>query len=92
MHAFLADIGLAIVVASILGILAYRAGQPLIVAYLLAGIIIGPEIGPQLVKDPEHIDLISEIGLILLLFIIGLEINPNMILRSGKLRDCLVVV
>ena len=85
MHAFLADIGLAIVVASILGILAYRAGQPLIVAYLLAGIIIGPEIGPQLVKDPEHIDLISEIGLILLLFIIGLEINPNMILRSGKL-------
>ncbi|MEQ8352246.1 MAG: cation:proton antiporter [Leptospiraceae bacterium] len=85
MHAFLADIGLAIVVASILGILAYRAGQPLIVAYLLAGIIIGPEIGPQLVKDPENIDLISEIGLILLLFIIGLEINPNMILRSGKL-------
>ncbi|HBS05436.1 MAG TPA: hypothetical protein DEA96_10750 [Leptospiraceae bacterium] len=85
MHAFLADIGLAIVVASIIGILAYRAGQPLIVAYLLAGIIIGPEIGPQLVKDPEHIDLISEIGLILLLFIIGLEINPNMILRSGKL-------
>lgn len=85
MHAFLADIGLAIVVASILGIIAYRAGQPLIVAYLLAGIIIGPEIGPQLVKDPDHIDLISEIGLILLLFIIGLEINPNTILRSGKL-------
>ena len=54
------------------------------IAYLLAGVLIGPMIGPTLITDPETIDTISELGLILLLFIIGLEMNPSSLLQSGR--------
>ena len=84
MHGFLEDIGISIIVATIVGIIAHRIKQPIILGYLLAGVIIGPEIGPQLVTDPANIEIISEIGLILLLFIIGLEMNPQKVLSSGK--------
>lgn len=80
MEHFLTDIGIAVITATTAGYLAYRLGQPIILAYFLAGVIIGPEIGPPLIVDHENIDIISEIGLILLLFIIGLEIKPDKIL------------
>ena len=84
MHGFLGDIGIAIIVATVVGIIAYRTRQPLVVSYLIAGIIIGPEIGPTLIKDPANIELITEFGLILLLFIIGLEIDMKGLFRMGK--------
>jgi Kef-type K+ transport system membrane component KefB len=51
---------------------------------LVAGVVIGPEIGFAWVKDKEIIELISEIGLILLLFIIGLEIDLKKLLSAGR--------
>ncbi len=84
MHGLIEDIGLSIIVATVVGIITHRLRQPIIVGYLLAGIIIGPQIGPQLVHDPEHIEIISEIGLILLLFIIGLEMNPQHLIAGGR--------
>jgi CPA2 family monovalent cation:H+ antiporter-2 len=59
MHGLIEDIGLSIIVATIIGVITHRLKQPIIVGYLLAGIIIGPQIGPQLVHDPEHINIIS---------------------------------
>ena len=56
----------------------------MILAYLLAGVVIGPEIGFAWIKDEETIELISEIGLILLLFIIGLEIDLKKLLGAGR--------
>jgi Kef-type K+ transport system membrane component KefB len=56
----------------------------LILAYLLAGVVIGPEIGFAWIKDEETIQLISEIGLILLLFLIGLEIDLKKLLGAGR--------
>ena len=84
MHGFLEDIGIAIIVATVVGIIAQRLKQPIILAYLAAGVIIGPEIGPKLINDPANVEIISEIGLILLLFIIGLEMNLQLLLASGK--------
>lgn len=84
MHDFLTDIAIAIVASGILGLLAHRTRQPLVVAYLLAGVVIGPAIGPALVHSTETIDTISELGLILLLFTIGLEINLRSLRDSGK--------
>lgn len=84
MHGLLEDIGLAVIAATVLGILAHRFRQPIILAYLAAGIVIGPYIGPQLVADPQHVEIISEIGLVLLLFIIGLEMNPQHLVRGGR--------
>jgi glutathione-regulated potassium-efflux system protein KefB len=50
----------------------------------VAGAVIGPEIGLRLVSEPANIAVISEIGLILLLFIIGLELNPNRLVSAGN--------
>ena len=76
MHGLLHDLGITLLIATAVGYIVERAKQPAIVAYLIAGIIIGPEIGPQLVTNIENIEIISEIGLILLLFIVGLEMQP----------------
>ncbi|MBI3395802.1 MAG: cation:proton antiporter, partial [Spirochaetia bacterium] len=84
MHGLIEDIGLAIIAAAVVSVLAHRFRQPIILAYLAAGVIIGPLIGPQIVHDPEHIDIISEIGLVFLLFIIGLEMNPQHLLAGGR--------
>ena len=84
MHDFLTDIAIAIVASGVLGLVAHRTRQPLVVAYLLAGVVIGPAIGPALVHSTETIDTISELGLVLLLFTIGLEINPRSLRDSGK--------
>ena len=84
MHNILPEIGTAILAATVLGFLFQLCRQPVILGYLVAGALIGPEIGLKLVSNPANIEVISEIGLILLLFIIGLELNPASLLSSGK--------
>ena len=80
----LSNIGLAIVAATGFALLARAARQPLLLAYLAAGIVLGPKIGFGLIQDEANITLISEIGLILLLFIIGLEIDLKKLLSAGR--------
>ncbi|MDH5680984.1 MAG: cation:proton antiporter, partial [Spirochaetota bacterium] len=66
--------------------LAYIANllkQPLLLAYIAAGYLIGPE-GFKLIASEKDIKVISEIGLILLLFMIGLEIDIKKLKESGK--------
>jgi len=79
----LSDIGTAIVAATAVALLARALRQPLILGYLLAGVAVGP-VGLGLVEDRASINLISEIGLILLLFIIGLEMDLQKLLGSGR--------
>lgn len=83
-HSLLANIGLVFIIATVFAFIAKVFRQPLILAYLVAGVVIGPEIGFAWVKDKETIELISEIGLILLLFIIGLEIDLKKLLSAGR--------
>ncbi len=80
----LALIGVAIIAATVFALLARALRQPLILAYLLAGVAIGPQMGLGLVHDQETIALISEIGLILLLFIIGLEMDLQKLIGAGR--------
>ena len=84
MHHLLDDIGVAVIAATLLGLIAHWLRQPIILGYLLAGAIIGPHIGFGLITDAHNIETISEIGLVLLLFIIGLEMNVKELLASGK--------
>lgn len=84
MHHLIEDIGVVVIMATVIGIITHRLKQPIILGYLIAGIIVGPEIGRQLIAEPENIEVISELGLILLLFIIGLELNLKSIINSGK--------
>ncbi len=83
-HNILQDIGICIVFATILAHIAKVIKQPLILGYILAGVILGKEMGYSLVTDEASIEVISEIGLILLLFIIGLEINLPELAKMGR--------
>jgi Kef-type K+ transport system membrane component KefB len=83
MHELVGDITLCILSAWVLGLLAHFSRQPLILAYLIAGFFIGP-FGMGLVKSQESISIISELGLIFMLFMIGLEIDLKKIVRAGK--------
>jgi Kef-type K+ transport system membrane component KefB len=83
MHELIGDITLSILFAWVLGLLAHFSRQPLILAYLIAGFLIGP-FGTGLVKSEESISVISELGLIFMLFMIGLEIDLKKIVRAGK--------
>jgi Kef-type K+ transport system membrane component KefB len=83
-HSLLSNVGLVFVIATAFAFIAKFLKQPLILAYLVAGVVIGPEIGFGWVQDEETIELISEIGLILLLFIVGLEIDLTKLLSAGR--------
>jgi Kef-type K+ transport system membrane component KefB len=82
MHELIGDITLCILFAWVLGLLAHFFRQPLILAYLIAGFFIGP-FGAGWVKSQESISIISELGLIFMLFMIGLEIDLKKIVRAG---------
>ncbi|MBT8059470.1 MAG: cation:proton antiporter [Gammaproteobacteria bacterium] len=77
------DIGISLLAAGLLGVLFTKLKIPTIAAPLVAGVLIGP-IGLGQVTDPENIDTIAQLGFILLLFLIGLEIDFKKILGSGK--------
>ena len=77
------DIGFCIVLAGVLAIIFTRLHIPEVAAFLVAGIIVGP-IGARLVTDPANIETISELGLILLLFMIGLELDFRKLMTSGR--------
>lgn len=83
MHELIRDITLSILFAWGLGLLAHFTRQPLILAYLIAGFIIGP-FGMAWVESQDSITVISELGLIFMLFMIGLEIDLKKIVRAGK--------
>lgn len=84
MHDLLNGIAISVVAATVAGILCHFLGQPIILGYVLAGVIVGGNFGLSLVHDPHTVEIISEIGLILLLYIIGLEINLKQLLSSGR--------
>src|SRR5712675_2766136 len=83
MHELIRDITLSILFAWVLGLLAHFFRQPLILAYLIAGFFIGP-FGMGWIKSQESISIIAELGLIFMLFMIGLEIDLKKIVRAGN--------
>jgi Kef-type K+ transport system membrane component KefB/Trk K+ transport system NAD-binding subunit len=83
MHSYLPqDIGLCIVVATALAYLARWARQPLLLAYIAAGVLIGP-VGFGFISDAASIQALAEIGLVFLLFIVALEIDVRKLAESG---------
>jgi Kef-type K+ transport system membrane component KefB len=77
------DISLCIIVAWLLALLARLLRQPLIIAYLGAGLLAGPA-GLGWIHDRQSIAIIAELGLIFLLFMIGLEIDLKKVLGAGR--------
>ncbi|MBF0121047.1 MAG: cation:proton antiporter [Desulfobacterales bacterium] len=69
------DIAIIVVAALIGGLAAQKLKQPLIIGYILAGVIVGPYTGGVTVTDIHNIELLAEIGVALLLFALGLEFS-----------------
>jgi monovalent cation:H+ antiporter-2, CPA2 family len=69
------DIALILVAALLGGAVAQRLGLPLILGYILAGVLVGPNTGGPTVGEVHDIELLAEIGVALLLFTIGLHFS-----------------
>ena len=82
-HGLVTDIAICIIAAWVVAVISKVARQPLLLAYLVAGFAVGPH-GFQWVTNPDSIQTISEIGLSLLLFMIGLEIDLKRMLSAGR--------
>lgn len=81
---FIRDVGISIVSASSAGFIFNHFKLPLILAYILAGIILGPHIGFGIITSNESINILAEIGLIFLMYILGMEIDLQKLLKAGK--------
>lgn len=77
------DFFILIATATILGFIAHKTKQPNIIAYIFTGLILGP-VGLEAIKMTHFTELISELGLVFLLFLIGLEINLDKIKKIIK--------
>jgi Kef-type K+ transport system membrane component KefB/voltage-gated potassium channel Kch len=83
MYELIHDLALSIIMAWLLGVAANFIRQPLILAYLVAGFLLGPS-GLRWVQSEQSIHTIAELGLIFMLFMIGLEIDLKKIVRAGN--------
>jgi len=78
-----AGLSLIIVVGAAVALLMRLIGQPLIIGHILTGIIVGPAVF-HIAKSPDTLALFSDLGIALLLFIIGLGLNPRVIKEVGR--------
>ncbi len=72
---FLADLALVLVGAGIAGVLFRRLGQPAVLGYLLAGVVVGPYLPVPLFADPHRVEALAEFGVVLVMLSIGLEFS-----------------
>lgn len=91
---FLAAVVIVLAAAKSAGYISTRFGQPAVLGELLAGIILGPTVLNMLGSWPffaasdvlaESLNLFAEIGVLLLMFLAGLELDLGELLRSGRL-------
>ena len=80
----LQDLAVVMIVAGLVTILFHRFKQPVVLGYIIAGVIIGPHTPPfPLIKDQSTIDTFSELGVILLMFSLGLEFSLRKLKQVG---------
>jgi len=83
-HVFLENIAIVLCVAAVTTVVFQRLRQPVVFGYLLAGMIVGPHIPIPLVVDEETIRTLSELGVILVLFSLGLEFSLRTLVRVAS--------
>jgi Kef-type K+ transport system membrane component KefB/voltage-gated potassium channel Kch len=83
MDTVFSGLSLIIVIGAAVAFIMRLIGQPLIIGHIITGIIVGPAV-LHLIKSPDALALFSDLGIALLLFIIGLGLNPQIIREVGK--------
>src|SRR3954463_2852552 len=86
MHAitFLEDLAVVMIVAGLVTIIFHKFKQSVVLGYILAGVIIGPHTPPfALIRDEHTIRILSELGVVFLLFALGLEFSLRKLAAVG---------
>ena len=79
---FIRNLGIMIIAAAIFAMIARRLRVPTIVGYLISGVVLGPL--THIIGNAESVSIISEVGIVLLLFLVGLELDIAKIRNLGK--------
>ena len=77
------DVGVVLTVAATMGFAARKVGLPSVIGYLLTGLLVSP-FTPGFVADSNQLSLLADIGVVLLLFEVGIEIDLRRISREQK--------
>lgn len=77
------ELSLLLTVTAIITLAVRKLRQPLVVGYILSGIIAGPYV-LNIVSSQHELELFSKVGIVFLLFIVGLYLNPKIIQEVGK--------
>jgi len=81
---FIKDLAVVMLVAGLVGWACHRAGLSVVVGYLLAGVVIGPHTPPfSLVTDISRIETLASVGLVFLMFSIGMGLSLRKLRRLG---------
>lgn len=91
-HNFLEDLALALCVGAVVSIVFQKLRQPLVVGYLVAGLMVGPHVPFPLVAGLDRINKLSELGVILLMFALGLEFSVRKLVRLAPTAGFITVV
>ena len=82
---FIQDFSVIMIIASVMAFVSFKFKQPLVIGYILAGMIIGPHTPPfSLILNPDILNLFAEMGIILLLFVVGMEFPIDKLRKIGK--------
>ena len=82
-HDFLVALTIILGVAALTTVLFQRLHQPVVLGYILAGLLIGPNVPFPLVADRDIVRTLSEIGVILLMFSLGLDFSLGRLVKLG---------
>jgi monovalent cation:H+ antiporter-2, CPA2 family len=81
---FLQDLAVVMITAGLVTVIFHRFKQPVVLGYIVAGVIIGPHTPPYaFIHDEEAIKTLSELGIILLMFSLGLEFSLRKLTKVG---------
>lgn len=83
MEAYFFEIGIIIITACALALLAYLIKQPIILAYILTGVVLGP-LFFNIIENRELIDGLAMVGIAFLLFLVGLELDIKKLKTLGR--------
>jgi CPA2 family monovalent cation:H+ antiporter-2 len=79
------DFAIIMIVAAIMLIITYKLRQPMVIGYILAGMVIGPYTPPfKLIQNVETVNVFAELGIIMLLFVVGTEFPIAKLKSVGK--------
>lgn len=78
---FVGDLAVVLGVAAVTNVVFRRLGQSTVLGYLLAGLVVGPYIPIPIFADAERIGALSEFGVVLVMFAVGLEFSVRRLLR-----------